>query len=47
MKFYFIWEDLVHFSTDVRLNWRQHQEEDWLFYLQITRVIDTAMKILP
>ena len=25
IKFYFIWEDLVHFST-VSLNWRQHQE---------------------
>ena len=26
MKLYFIWEDLVHFST-VSLNWHQHQEE--------------------
>ena len=25
MKFYFIWEDLVHFST-FSLNWPQHQQ---------------------
>ena len=26
MKLYFIWEDLVHFST-ISLNWYQHQDE--------------------